>query len=245
MFDLNGKVVLITGATGGIGKSIARKMREKGAKLILSGTRQDVLNNIVSEFGNEAKGIVTDLNDKDDIISLADEAEKCFGQIDVLINNAGVTADNLFMRMKDEDWEKVININLTAAMRLTRQVIRGMIKKRFGRVIFISSVVGYTGNAGQTNYSASKSALVGLTKSLALEVASRGITCNLIAPGFISTPMTDKLSDDQKNNIVKNIPVNRLGMPDDISNACVYLASDEASFITGSTLHINGGMSMV
>ena len=245
MFDLNGKVVLITGATGGIGKSIARKMREKGAKLILSGTRQDVLNNIVSEFGNEAKGIVTDLNDKDDIISLADEAEKCFGQIDVLINNAGVTADNLFMRMKDEDWEKVININLTAAMRLTRQVIRGMIKKRFGRVIFISSVVGYTGNAGQTNYSASKSALVGLTKSLALEVASRGITCNLIAPGFISTPMTDKLSDDQKNNIVKNIPVNRLGMPDDISNACVYLASNEASFITGSTLHINGGMSMV
>ena len=245
MFDLNGKVVLITGATGGIGKSIARKMREKGAKLILSGTRQDVLNNIVSEFGNEAKGIVTDLNDKDDIISLADEAEKCFGQIDVLINNAGVTADNLFMRMKDEDWEKVININLTAAMRLTRQVIRGMIKKRFGRVIFISSVVGYTGNAGQTNYSASKSALVGLTKSLALEVASRGITCNLIAPGFISTPMTEKLSDDQKNNIVKNIPVNRLGMPDDISNACVYLASDEASFITGSTLHINGGMSMV
>ena len=245
MFDLNGKVVLITGATGGIGKSIARKMREKGAKLILSGTRQDVLNNIVSEFGNEAKGIVTNLNDKDDIISLADEAEKCFGQIDVLINNAGVTADNLFMRMKDEDWEKVININLTAAMRLTRQVIRGMIKKRFGRVIFISSVVGYTGNAGQTNYSASKSALVGLTKSLALEVASRGITCNLIAPGFISTPMTDKLSDDQKNNIVKNIPVNRLGMPDDISNACVYLASDEASFITGSTLHINGGMSMV
>ena len=245
MFDLNGKVVLITGATGGIGKSIARKMREKGAKLILSGTRQDILNNIVSEFGNETKGIVTDLNDKDDIISLADEAEKCFGQIDVLINNAGITADNLFMRMKDEDWEKVININLTAAMRLTRQVIRGMIKKRFGRVIFISSVVGYTGNAGQTNYSASKSALVGLTKSLALEVASRGITCNLIAPGFISTPMTDKLSDDQKNNIVKNIPVNRLGMPDDISNACVYLASDEASFITGSTLHINGGMSMV
>jgi 3-oxoacyl-[acyl-carrier protein] reductase len=245
MFDLNGKVVLITGSTGGIGKSIARKMKEKGAKLILSGTRQDILNNIVSEFGNEAKGIVTDLNDKDDIISLADEAEKCFGQIDVLINNAGVTADNLFMRMKDEDWEKVININLTAAMRLTRQVIRGMIKKRFGRVIFISSVVGYTGNAGQTNYSASKSALVGLTKSLALEVASRGITCNLIAPGFISTPMTDKLSDDQKNNIVKNIPVNRLGMPDDISNACVYLASDEASFITGSTLHINGGMSML
>ena len=245
MFDLNGKVVLITGATGGIGKSIARKMREKGAKLILSGTRQDVLNNIVSEFGNEAKGIVTDLNDKDDIISLADKEEKCFGQIDVLINNAGVTADNLFMRMKDEDWEKVININLTGGMRLTRQVIRGMIKKRFGRVIFISSIVGYTGNAGQTNYSASKSALVGLTKSLALEVASRGITCNLIAPGFISTPMTDKLSDDQKNNIVKNIPVNRLGMPDDISNACVYLASDEASFITGSTLHINGGMSMV
>ena len=245
MFDLKDKVVLITGSTGGIGKSIAKKMNYNGARLILSGTRKEALDSLVSEFGDEAKGIVTDFNKKEDIISLAEKAEKCFGQIDILINNAGITADNLFMRMKDEDWEKVINVNLTAAMRLTKQVIKGMIKNRYGRVIFISSVVGYTGNAGQTNYSASKSALVGLNKSLALEVASRGITCNLIAPGFISTPMTDKLTDEQKNNIVKNIPVNRLGLPDDISNACVYLASEEASYITGSTLHINGGMSMI
>ena len=245
MLDLKNKVVLITGSTGGIGASIARKMHSKGARLILSGTRQESLNSLASEFNNDAKAIVTDFNVKDDILSLAQKAEECFGQVDILINNAGITADNLFMRMKDEDWEKVININLTAGMRLTRQLIKGMIKKRFGRIIFISSVVGYTGNAGQTNYSASKSALVGLTKSIALEVASRGITCNLIAPGFISTPMTDKLSDEQKDKIIKNIPVNRLGIPDDIANACLYLASDEASFITGTTLHINGGMSMI
>ena len=245
MLDLKNKVVLITGYTGGIGASIARKMHSKGARLILSGTRQESLNSLASEFNNDAKAIVTDFNVKDDILSLAQKAEECFGQVDILINNAGITADNLFMRMKDEDWEKVININLTAGMRLTRQLIKGMIKKRFGRIIFISSVVGYTGNAGQTNYSASKSALVGLTKSIALEVASRGITCNLIVPGFISTPMTDKLSDEQKDKIIKNIPVNRLGIPDDISNACLYLASDEASFITGTTLHINGGMSMI
>ena len=245
MFDLTGKVVLLTGATGGIGKSIAKRMKEKGAKLILSGTRQNILNELSSELGDDTKALATDLTSKESILSLATEAESFFGQIDILINNAGITADNLFMRMKDEDWENVININLTAAMRLTKQVIKGMIKNRYGRVIFISSVVGYTGNAGQTNYSASKSALVGLNKSLALEVASRSITCNLIAPGFISTPMTDKLSDEQKNNIVKNIPVNRLGLPDDISNACVYLASEEASYITGSTLHINGGMSMI
>ena len=245
MFDFKDKVVLLTGSTGGIGKSIAKKMNQKGAKLILSGTRKDAINSLVSEFGDKARGIVTDFNNKDEIISLAKNAEKSFGQIDILINNAGITADNLFMRMKDEDWEKIINVNLTDSMRLTKQVIKGMIKKRYGRVLFISSVVGYTGNAGQTNYSASKSALVGLTKSLALEVASRGITCNLIAPGFISTPMTDKLSDDQKNNIIKNTPVNRLGLPDDISNACVYLASEEASYITGTTLHVNGGMSMI
>ena len=191
------------------------------------------------------KTIITDLNNKDDVLNLAKEAEASFGHIDILINNAGITADNLFLRMKDDEWDQVINVNLSAPMRLTRQVIKGMLKRRYGRVIFISSVVGYSGNAGQSNYAASKSALVGFTKSIALEVASRGITCNLIAPGFISTPMTDKLSDDQKKNIVENIPVNRLGKVDDISNGCVYLASDEASFITGTTLHINGGMSMI
>ena len=245
MFELTDKVVLITGASGGIGMSIVKKMKQCGAKLIISGTRQNVLNDLASELGNDVKTIKTDLNNKDDVLNLAKEAEASFGHIDILINNAGITADNLFLRMKDDEWDQVINVNLSAPMRLTRQVIKGMLKRRYGRVIFISSVVGYSGNAGQSNYAASKSALVGFTKSIALEVASRGITCNLIAPGFISTPMTDKLSDDQKKNIVENIPVNRLGKVDDISNGCVYLASDEAGFITGTTLHINGGMSMI
>ena len=245
MFELSDKVALITGASGGIGMSIVKKMKKCGAKLIISGTRQNVLNDLASELGNDVKTIITDLNNKDDVLNLAKEAEASFGHIDILINNAGITADNLFLRMKDDEWDQVINVNLSAPMRLTRQVIKGMLKRRYGRVIFISSVVGYSGNAGQSNYAASKSALVGFTKSIALEVASRGITCNLIAPGFISTPMTDKLSDDQKKNIVENIPVNRLGKVDDISNGCVYLASDEAGFITGTTLHINGGMSMI
>ena len=245
MFELSDKVALITGASGGIGMSIVKKMKQCGAKLIISGTRQNVLNDLASELGNDVKTIITDLNNKDDVLNLAKEAEASFGHIDILINNAGISADNLFLRMKDDEWDQVINVNLSAPMRLTRQVIKGMLKRRYGRVIFISSVVGYSGNAGQSNYAASKSALVGFTKSIALEVASRGITCNLIAPGFISTPMTDKLSDDQKKNIVENIPVNRLGKVDDISNGCVYLASDEAGFITGTTLHINGGMSMI
>ena len=245
MFDLNGKVVLLTGASGGIGTSIAKKMKKQGAKLILSGTRQNILESLSLELGDDTKTIVTDLSSKEGITKLAQEAEACFGQIDVLINNAGITADNLFLRMKDEDWDNVININLSASMRLTRQIIKGMLKRKFGRIIFVSSVVGYTGNPGQTNYSASKSALVGLTKSIALEVAARGITCNLIAPGFISTPMTDKLTEEQKNRIIVNIPVNRLGKVEDISNGCVFLSSDEASFITGTTLHINGGMSMI
>ena len=245
MFDLTGKVVLLTGASGGIGRSIAKMMKKKGAKLILSGTRQNVLDELSSELGDNTKAISTDLTSKESILTLAKDAEALFGQIDILINNAGITADNLFIRMKDEEWENVLNINLSACMRLTRQVIKGMLKRRTGRIIFVSSIVGYTGNPGQTNYSASKSALIGLTKSLALEVAGRGITCNLIAPGFISTPMTDKLTDEQKNKIIVKIPANRLGNSEDISNGCIYLASDEASFITGTTLHINGGMSMI
>ena len=245
MFDLTGKVALITGATGGIGISIAKKMKLSGAKLILSGTKKEVLTKLEAELGHDVKSIVTDLGNKDDIISLAKEAEQFFGAIDILVNNAGITADGLLLRMKDEDWDRVIDINLSASMRLTRQVIRGMLKRKYGRIIFISSIVGHTGNAGQSNYAASKSALVGLTKSIAAEVASRGITCNLVAPGFISTPMTDKLSEDQKNNIIMNIPANRLGDPDDISSGCIYLSSEEASFITGTTLHINGGMGMI
>ena len=244
MFDLTDKVILLTGASGGIGKSVARKMKKSGAKIILSGTKKTVLDDLSSELGNDTKSIVTDLNSKEDIITLAEEAESYFGRIDILVNNAGITSDGLFIRMRDEDWDNVLNVNLTAGMRLTRQVIKGMLKRRFGRIIFISSIVGYTGNPGQANYSASKSALTGLTKSIALEVAARGITCNLIAPGFISTSMTDKLTEDQKNKIIVNIPVNRLGQTDDISNGCVYLASDEAGFVTGTTLHINGGMGM-
>ena len=219
-------------------------MKESRARLIISGTRKNVLDEIVTQLGSDTKSIVTNLSSKESILALANEAETIHGRIDILINNAGITADNLFLRMKDEDWDKVININLSASMRLTRQVIKGMLKRKYGRIIFISSIVGYTGNAGQSNYSASKSALVGLTKSIALEVASRGITCNLIAPGFISTPVTDKLTDEQKKKTIVNIPVNRLGEVEDISNGCVYLASDEASFLTGTTLHINGGMGM-
>ena len=245
MFNLNGKVALITGATGGIGMSIARKMKQFGVKLILSGTKKNVLSDLSSELGQDVKTIVTDLSNKDEITFLAKEAEETFGKLDLLVNNAGITADGLFLRMKDEDWDRVIDINLSAAMRLTRQITRGMLKRKYGRIIFISSIVGHTGNAGQSNYAASKSGLIGLTKSIASEVAGRGITCNLIAPGFISSPMTDKLTEDQKNNIIKNIPVNRLGNVDDVSNGCIYLASDEASFITGTTLHINGGMGMI
>ena len=220
-------------------------MKDRGAKLILSGTRENVLNQMVKDLGDDVKSVVSNLQDKDSILSMAKDAEACHGKIDILVNNAGITIDGLLMRMKDEDWDTVINVNLTACMRLTRQVLRGMLKRRYGRIIFISSIVGYTGNAGQSNYSASKSGLIGLSKSLAAEVASRGITCNLVAPGFISTPMTDKLTEDQKNNIIKNIPVDRLGSPQDISAACVYLASEESSFITGTTLHVNGGMAML
>lgn len=245
MFDLSGKIALITGATGGIGQAIAKQMKDRGAKLILSGTRENVLNQMVKDLGDDVKSVVSNLQDKDSILSMAKDAEACHGKIDILVNNAGITIDGLLMRMKDEDWDTVMNVNLTACMRLTRQVLRGMLKRRYGRIIFISSIVGYTGNAGQSNYSASKSGLIGLSKSLAAEVASRGITCNLVAPGFISTPMTDKLTEDQKNNIIKNIPVDRLGSPKDISAACVYLASEESSFITGTTLHVNGGMAML
>jgi 3-oxoacyl-[acyl-carrier protein] reductase len=245
MFDLTGKIALITGATGGIGQAIAKQMKDRGAKLILSGTRENVLNQMVKDLGDDVKSVVSNLQDKDSILSMAKDAEACHGKIDILVNNAGITIDGLLMRMKDEDWDTVMNVNLTACMRLTRQVLRGMLKRRYGRIIFISSIVGYTGNAGQSNYSASKSGLIGLSKSLAAEVASRGITCNLVAPGFISTPMTDKLTEDQKNNIIKNIPVDRLGSPQDISAACVYLASEESSFITGTTLHVNGGMAML
>ena len=245
MFNLSGKTVLITGASGGIGRAIAYQLKLSGASLILSGTRKEALDKISSDLGGDVEVITANLDDRKSVLSMAKKTEEYSGKIDVLINNAGITIDGLLMRMKDEDWDKVISVNLTASMRLTRQLLRGMIKRRYGRIIFISSIVGYTGNAGQSNYAASKSGLIGLTKSIAAEVAGRGITCNLIAPGFISTPMTDKLSEEQKNNIIKNIPVDRLGQPEDISSACLYLASDQSSFVTGTTLHVNGGMGML
>ena len=242
------KKVLITGASAGIGYALSEELAKRGAEVIITARRKDRLEELAKKIesaGGKAHIFTEDLSLPESGMKLYDQIKSAGLKVDILINNAGITRDNLSIRMKDEEWDKVININLSAPMRLTRQVIKGMLKRRSGRVIFISSIVGYTGNAGQSNYAASKSALAGFTKSIALEVASRGITCNLIAPGFISTPMTDKLSDDQKKNIVINIPANRLGNVDDISNGCVYLASDEAGFVTGTTLHINGGMNMI
>ena len=239
--NLKGKVALITGATKGIGRSTAISMHQVGAYIVAIGRNTAELASLKRKLRTRIQCIECDVNDYEKISKEISKIKK----IDILVNNAGITIDGLLMRMKDEDWDNVININLTASMRLTRQILRGMLKRRYGRVIFISSIVGYTGNAGQSNYAASKSGLIGLTKSVAAEVGSRGITCNLIAPGFISTPMTDKLTEDQTNSIIKNIPVARLGQPEDISSACVYFSREESSFITGTTLHINGGMGML
>ena len=245
--NFQNKVIWITGASSGIGRALAIELSNQDALLIISARGKAALEAVKKSCKNPSNVWVLplDLEAHSSFIKITATAIQIFGRIDILVNNAGITIDGLLMRMKDEDWDTVINVNLTACMRLTRQVLRGMLKRRYGRIIFISSIVGYTGNAGQSNYSASKSGLIGLSKSLAAEVASRGITCNLVAPGFISTPMTDKLTEDQKNNIIKNIPVDRLGSPQDISAACVYLASEESSFITGTTLHVNGGMAML
>ena len=237
--------VLLTGASGGIGQGIAKTLYKKGANIILSGTNEEKLKKLSLEIGDRVSYLVANLENSEDIDNLSLKAEEINGQVDILINNAGITADNLFLRMKDEEWNKVLNINLNANVKLTKNVIKGMIKRRYGRVIFISSVIGYTGNIGQSNYASSKAALSGFAKSISLEVASRGITCNLIAPGFIKTPMTDKLNDNQQKLILDRVPVSRLGIPEDIAAACVYLASDEASYVTGSTIHVNGGMVMI
>jgi len=244
MFLLKDKTVLITGASGGIGQEVARNMSKQGADIILTGTNEEKLKKISSDLGQKSKYIVADLGNDQDIDNLSQNAENYNGKIDILVNNAGITSDNLFLRMKDEEWDKVLNINLNSNVKLTKKIIRGMIKRRFGRIIFITSIIGFSGNAGQSNYASSKAALSGFSKSIALEVANRGITSNLIAPGYIQTPMTEKLNEDQKKNILEKIPVSRLGEPQDIASACVYLASDEASFVTGSTLHVNGGMGM-
>ncbi|MGE5538935.1 MAG: 3-oxoacyl-[acyl-carrier-protein] reductase [Gemmatimonas sp.] len=245
MFDLTGKCALVTGASGGIGDAIARALNARGATVTLAGTRRDALEALKADLGERTHVAVADLSDHAATDKLVAEAEASMGRVDILINNAGLTRDTLMMRMKDEDWERVLSVNLTAAFRLSRAVLRGMMKTRFGRIIGITSIVGVTGNAGQTNYAASKAGMIGMSKSLAQEVASRGITVNCIAPGFITTAMTEKLSEDHKAKLLGAIPAGRMGTPADIAAAAVYLASDEAAYVTGQTLHVNGGMAMI
>jgi len=245
MFDLNGKRALVTGASGGIGGAIAKALHAQGATVALSGTREDALKALAGELGERAHVTPANLSSAEGAQKLIEDAEAAMGGVDILINNAGLTRDQLAMRMKDEDWQTVLDVNLTAAFRLSRACLKGMMKARSGRIIGITSVVGATGNAGQTNYAASKAGMIGMSKSLAQEVASRGITVNCVAPGFIETAMTDVLSDDIKTKLLAGIPVGRLGNVDDIAAACVYLASDEAAYVTGQTLHVNGGMAMI
>jgi 3-oxoacyl-(acyl-carrier-protein) reductase len=246
MFDLTGKVALVTGASGGIGGAIAKALHRQGASVVLSGTRADALERVKAELGNRAFVAVCNLGDKESVEALPKAAEAAAGApIDILVNNAGITRDNLFMRMKDDEWDQVIAVDLTAAFRLSRAVLRGMMKKRWGRIISITSVVGETGNPGQGNYAAAKAGLVGMTKSLAAEVASRNITCNAVAPGFIATAMTDVLTDAQKETIGQRIPAGRMGNPAEIAAAVVYLASEEAAYVTGTTIQVNGGMAMI
>ena len=246
MFDLTGKTALVTGASGGIGGAIAKALHGQGATVVLSGTRAEALEAVKAELGSRAFIATCNLGDKESVEALVKTAEAAAGApIDILVNNAGITRDNLFLRMKDDEWDQVIAVNLTAAFRLSRAVLRGMMKKRWGRIIQITSVVGETGNPGQGNYAAAKAGLVGMSKSLAAEVASRNITVNAVAPGFIATPMTDALTDAQKTQISDRIPAGRMGLPAEIAAAVVYLASDEAAYVTGETIQINGGMSMI
>lgn len=245
MFDLTGKTALVTGATGGIGGAIARAFHQSGATVVLTGTREDALQALKAELGERAHAIACNLGDGEAVAALPGQAEKFTGQLDILINNAGVTRDGLLMRMKDEDWDTVMDINLKAAFQLTRAAIKGMMRKRTGRIISVTSVVGVTGNPGQVNYAASKAGMIGFSKSLAREVASRNITSNCIAPGFIETPMTDALNDKQKEAILASIPAGRLGQALEVAAAAVYLSSDEAAYMTGQTLHVNGGMAMI
>jgi 3-oxoacyl-[acyl-carrier protein] reductase len=245
MFDLTGKGALVTGATGGIGGAIAEALHAQGAKVAITGTRKERLDELAAKLGSRVFVLPCDLRDRAAVAKLAEEAEKALGQVDILVNNAGITHDNLFMRMKDEEWDDVILVNLTSVFVLTRGVLRGMMRRRYGRIVNIASISGVLGNPGQPNYAASKAGLVGMTKSLAREVASRGITANAIAPGFISTPMTDALNEKQVEAIAAAIPVQKFGKPEDIAAGVVFLASDEAAYITGETIHINGGMVMV
>jgi 3-oxoacyl-[acyl-carrier protein] reductase len=245
MFDLNGKAALVTGATGGIGGAIAKALHDQGATVAISGTNAAKLEKLAGELGDRVFVLPCDLRDRTAVAALADDAEKALGQIDILVNNAGITKDNLFMRMKDEEWDDVLSVNLTSVFTLTRGVLRGMMRRRGGRIINIASISGVLGNPGQGNYAASKAGLVGMTKSLAREVAARGITANCIAPGFISTPMTDALTEKQTEAIAAAIPAQVFGQPEDVAAAVVFFASDEASYVTGETMHVNGGMIMV
>ena len=245
MIDLKGKKVLVTGASGGIGKAIAMQLSSSGADLCLTGRNKSELENLQKIIGGNCQIIISDLSNSEGINNLADQAQEIMGQIDILVNNAGITKDNLFMRMSEDDWNDVININLNSIFKLTKQLIKGMIKRRYGRIINITSVIGVAGGAGQSNYSASKAGIIAMSKSLAQEVGSRSVTVNSIAPGFIETNMTAELSDDRKEDILRSISVGRLGKPDDIAGAVCFLASDKASYITGQTIHINGGMLMI
>ena len=245
MFDLTGLNALVTGATGGLGGAMARALHAQGAVVTLSGTRAAALEALAGELGERVHIVPCNLGDREQVEALVPHAEKAMGQIDVLVNNAGITRDGLFMRMKDEDWDEVLAVNLTSAFRLSRACLRGMMKRRFGRIVSITSIVGVTGNPGQGNYAASKAGMIGMSKSLAAEVASRNITVNCIAPGFIASPMTDALNEKQKDAIMGTIPAGRLGEGGDVAAALVYLASREAGYVTGQTLHVNGGMAMI
>lgn len=245
MFDLTGKCALVTGASGGLGAEIAKDLHKAGATVALSGTREDALNKVAAELGDRVHVVPCNLSDMAAVDTLIKEAEAAMGQVDILVNNAGLTRDGLAMRMKDDDWDTVLNVNLKAAFKLSKNCLRGMMKRRTGRIIGITSIVGVTGNPGQMNYAASKAGMIGMSKSLAQEVASRGITVNCVAPGFIATAMTDELSEDQKSHLLTGVPLGRLGDPKDISAAVLYLASDEAAYVTGQTLHVNGGMAMI
>ena len=245
MFDLTGKTALVTGASGGIGEAVARALHAQGATVVLHGTRAEKLEALQKDLGARAFALAVDLSDRDAVAGLVDAASALAGPISILVNNAGITRDGLLMRMKDDDWDSVLEVNMTASMSLCRAATRGMMKARTGRIISISSVVGVTGNAGQTNYAASKAGMIGFSKSLAAEVASRGLTVNVVAPGFIETPMTDVLDESQKSALLTRVPAGRLGHADEIAAAVAFLASDEAAYITGATLHVNGGMAML
>lgn len=244
MFDLTGKTALVTGASGGIGGAIAKALHAAGATVAIHGTRREALDALAAELKDRVHVLTANLGKAEDVEQLAKDAETAMGSLDILVNNAGLTRDTLVLRMKDEDWDTVLDINLTAAFRLCRAAVKGMMKRRGGRIINITSIVGVTGNPGQVNYCASKAGMIGMSKALAQEVASRGVTVNCVAPGFIVTPMTDELSDDQKARVLAAIPQGRMGTPEDIAATVLFLASDAAGYMTGQTLHVNGGMAM-